>query len=112
VVIEGPRFSTLAESMMYINQGWDVINMTQYPECYLAREYGMNYAAITSITDYNVGLQQIEHEITPSGYSKVKNLFKKNAKSSQKILLALVSKQDQILAIPKVSVTFKEFFRK
>ena len=38
VVIEGPRFSTRAESRWYAASGFDVVNMTQYPECWLARE--------------------------------------------------------------------------
>src|SRR5450759_3862177 len=40
VVIQGPRFSTVAESRWFSKMGWDVVNMTQYPECYLAREMG------------------------------------------------------------------------
>ncbi|MGH9002460.1 MAG: S-methyl-5'-thioadenosine phosphorylase [Acidimicrobiia bacterium] len=56
VVIQGPRFSTRAESRWYRAQGWEVINMTQYPEAYLARELGMCYAAIALITDYDTGV--------------------------------------------------------
>ncbi len=41
VVIQGPRFSTTAESKWFTNQGWTVINMTQYPEAHLARELSM-----------------------------------------------------------------------
>ena len=57
VVIQGPRFSTKAESRWFTSMGWEVINMTQYPECYLARELGMSYAMIALITDYDVGLE-------------------------------------------------------
>jgi 5'-methylthioadenosine phosphorylase len=57
VVIQGPRFSTKAESRWFTSMGWEVINMTQYPECYLAREMGMGYATIALITDYDVGLE-------------------------------------------------------
>ena len=56
VVIEGPRFSTEAESRRYGQMGADVINMTQYPEVVLARELGICYAAVALITDYDVGL--------------------------------------------------------
>ncbi|MGA8535221.1 MAG: S-methyl-5'-thioadenosine phosphorylase [Candidatus Tumulicola sp.] len=59
VVISGPRFSTRAESKWYQDQGWEVINMTQYPECYLARELEMCYVNISLITDYDVGLEGI-----------------------------------------------------
>jgi 5'-methylthioadenosine phosphorylase len=57
VVVQGPRFSTRAESRWYRNQGWEVINMTQYPEAYLARELGICYAAIALITDYDTGVE-------------------------------------------------------
>jgi 5'-methylthioadenosine phosphorylase len=56
VVIQGPRFSTRAESKWFQDAGWEVINMTQYPECYLARELEMCYVNISLITDYDVGL--------------------------------------------------------
>ena len=55
VVIEGPRFSTRAESAWFQAMGWDVINMTAYPEGWLARELGMCYANLSLITDYDVG---------------------------------------------------------
>lgn len=56
VVIEGPRFSTIAESKWFQSEGWDVINMTQYPENILARELEMCYVNISLITDYDAGL--------------------------------------------------------
>jgi 5'-methylthioadenosine phosphorylase len=57
VVIQGPRFSTRSESKWFQSQGWEVINMTQYPEAYLARELEMCYVNISLITDYDVGLE-------------------------------------------------------
>ena len=57
VVINGPRFSTRAESRWYRSQGWDVVGMTQYPEAYLARELGMHYAGIALVTDYDTGVE-------------------------------------------------------
>jgi 5'-methylthioadenosine phosphorylase len=56
VVVQGPRFSTRAESAWYRSAGWDVINMTQYPEVVLARELGMCYGAIALVTDYDTGV--------------------------------------------------------
>src|SRR3989344_8600576 len=56
VVVQGPRFSTIAESKMYALWGGDVVNMTQYPECYFARELGLCYGAIATVTDYDVGV--------------------------------------------------------
>lgn len=55
VVVNGPRFSTRAESRWFRSQGWDVINMTQYPEAALARELGMCFAGLALVTDYDTG---------------------------------------------------------
>jgi 5'-methylthioadenosine phosphorylase len=60
VVIQGPRFSTRAESRWFSSVGWDVVNMTQYPEVVLARELGMCYSGIALVTDYDVGLEGVE----------------------------------------------------
>ncbi|WP_136592104.1 S-methyl-5'-thioadenosine phosphorylase [Salinigranum halophilum] len=54
VCIEGPQFSTVAESEFYRAQGWDVVGMTTIPEAKLAREAEMAYATITGVTDYDV----------------------------------------------------------
>jgi 5'-methylthioadenosine phosphorylase len=54
VCIEGPRFSTKAESKMFRSWGADVVGMTLVPECVLAREAEMCYASISSVTDYDV----------------------------------------------------------
>jgi len=56
VVIQGPRFSTKAESKWFHDAGWEVINMTQYPEAYLCRELGMGVVNISLITDYDSGV--------------------------------------------------------
>ena len=60
VVIEGPRFSTEAESRRYLRMGGDVLNMTQYPEVVLARELGICYTALGLVTDYDAGLDDGE----------------------------------------------------
>jgi len=57
VVIQGPRFSTRAESRWFSGMGWDVVGMTQYPEAILARELEMCYATLALVTDYDVGLE-------------------------------------------------------
>jgi 5'-methylthioadenosine phosphorylase len=57
VVIQGPRFSTRAESQWFQAMGWDVVNMTQYPEAVLARELGICYAGLALVTDYDTGVQ-------------------------------------------------------
>jgi 5'-methylthioadenosine phosphorylase len=57
VVIQGPRFSTRAESRWFSAMGWTVVNMTQYPEAWLARELELCYATVALVTDYDVGLE-------------------------------------------------------
>lgn len=58
VVIEGPRFSTRAESRSYAAQGWTLINMTALPEAALARELGQCYASIALVTDMDAGAEE------------------------------------------------------
>jgi 5'-methylthioadenosine phosphorylase len=66
VAVQGPRFSTRAESKWYQDAGWHVINMTQYPEAYLARELEICYVNVALITDYDVGImgetEAVNHE--------------------------------------------------
>jgi 5'-methylthioadenosine phosphorylase len=56
VVIDGPRFSTRAESQWYAAQGWSLVNMTGHPEAVLARELAMCYAAVALVTDRDAGV--------------------------------------------------------
>ncbi len=60
VVIEGPRFSTRAESRWYARQGWTLIGMTGYPEAVLARELALCYTTITLVTDTDAGVEEGE----------------------------------------------------
>ncbi|MGI8521764.1 MAG: S-methyl-5'-thioadenosine phosphorylase [Nocardioides sp.] len=60
VVVEGPRFSTRAESQHYAAQGWPLINMTGHPEAVLARELRMCYAAVALVTDMDAGVESGE----------------------------------------------------
>lgn len=56
VVVQGPRFSTRAESQWFARQGFTLVNMTGYPESVLARELEMCYAAIALVTDIDAGV--------------------------------------------------------
>ena len=60
VVIEGPRFSTRAESQSYAREGWTIVNMTGHPEAVLARELGVCYATIALVTDLDAGISAEE----------------------------------------------------
>ncbi|MEU7485686.1 S-methyl-5'-thioadenosine phosphorylase [Streptomyces sp. NPDC042319] len=57
VVIEGPRFSTRAESRWHAAQGWSVVGMTGHPEAVLARELGLCYTSLTLVTDLDAGAE-------------------------------------------------------
>jgi 5'-methylthioadenosine phosphorylase len=56
VVINGPRFSTAAESRWFRSMGWHVVNMTGYPEAVLAAELGVRYATVALVTDHDAGV--------------------------------------------------------
>ncbi|MGY4102232.1 S-methyl-5'-thioadenosine phosphorylase [Nocardia sp. R16R-3T] len=58
VVVQGPRFSTRAESRWFAAQGWELVNMTGHPEAVLARELEMCYAAVALVTDLDAGLEE------------------------------------------------------
>ena len=77
-VIQGPRFSTRAESALYRGQGWDIIGMTQYPEVILARELEMCYANISLVTDYDTGLAN-DPAVAPVTGEEVLRIFEANS---------------------------------
>jgi 5'-methylthioadenosine phosphorylase len=89
VVIEGPRFSTRAESRWYAAQGWHVINMTQMPEAALAAECGIPYAAIALITDYDVGLEG-RPGVEPVTMDEVFATLERNAAVVRRVLFRAV----------------------
>lgn len=89
VVINGPRFSTRSESQWFSRQGWEVINMTNYPECVLARELGMCYAAICLVTDYDAGVKN-NPKIKPVTMQEITKTFRKNNEKVKKLLLYLI----------------------
>ena len=83
VVMEGPQFSTLAESNLYRSWNADVIGMTNMPEAKLAREAEIRYASVSMVTDYdcwhpdheNVDVQQVIKVLLDNA-SKAKNMIK------------------------------------
>lgn len=77
VIIEGPRFTTRAESHFYQKLDYEVINMTQYPEVTLARELEMCYVNISLITDYDAGLIGMEN-VESVDAKMVVEIFNKN----------------------------------
>ncbi|HEY6538357.1 MAG TPA: S-methyl-5'-thioadenosine phosphorylase [Candidatus Dormibacteraeota bacterium] len=89
VVIQGPRFSTRAESRWFSGQGWGVIGMTGYPEAILARELGICYSAIALVTDYDAGLEG-SADIAPVTHEEVLRVFAANIGRVRQILFDLV----------------------
>jgi len=87
VVIQGPRFSSKAESKWFTSMGWEVINMTQYPEVHLARELEMCVVNISLITDYDSGLVG---DVEPVSHSEVVKVFTSNLSKLQALLVKLL----------------------
>lgn len=87
VVIEGPRFSTRAESAFHSAQGWDAVSMTQYPEVVLARELEMCFAGIALITDYDSGIEAV----APVSAAEVIRVFGESNEKLRKLLVSLVA---------------------
>jgi 5'-methylthioadenosine phosphorylase len=88
VVIQGPRFSTRAESKWFQDAGWDVINMTAYPEGYLARELQLCYANISMVTDHDVGVEGTP----PVSHHDVIRVFNENNEKLRELLFAAIPK--------------------
>ncbi|MDE1853204.1 MAG: S-methyl-5'-thioadenosine phosphorylase [Thaumarchaeota archaeon] len=91
VVIQGPRFSTKAESRFFSRQGWDVINMTQYPEVVLAREQEMCYLNISLVTDYDAGLEG-DPTVKPVSHGEVIRVFNRNLENLRKLIVQIVKR--------------------
>lgn len=87
VVINGPRFSSKAESKWFTQMGWHTVNMTQYPEVVLAQELGICIVNIAMITDYDAGLVGDVPEVTTK---EVVRMFQSSVGILQKILLRLI----------------------
>ncbi|MGZ4446781.1 MAG: S-methyl-5'-thioadenosine phosphorylase [Nocardioides sp.] len=86
VVIEGPRFSTRAESRAYAREGWTLINMTGAPEAALAREMRQCYTPIALVTDMDAGAESGEGV----GQEEVFALFKANLERLTGLLTAAI----------------------
>ncbi|MCW2758001.1 MAG: S-methyl-5-thioadenosine phosphorylase [Nocardioidaceae bacterium] len=86
VVIEGPRFSTRAESQWYAGQGWSLVNMTGHPEAVLARELGLCYSALALVTDLDAGLEAGEGV----SQAEVFALFAKNIDRLKALLVGVI----------------------
>jgi 5'-methylthioadenosine phosphorylase len=88
VTVQGPRFSTRAESDFFRRQGWEVINMTQYPESVLTREVEICYMNISLITDYDVGVEG--EDVEPVSHELVVKVFNENLSKLRDLLFRVV----------------------
>lgn len=88
VTIEGPRFSTRAESHVFRSWGADVINMSVAPECILANEAKIPYAAIAMSTDYDSWHKE-EKDVT---WEEILEVFGQNVKKVISLLLKTIPK--------------------
>ncbi len=89
VVIQGPRFASRAESEFFRRNGWDIINMTMYPELILARELEICYANIAIVTDYDTGLKE-DPSIKPVNIKDALSVFKKNNEKIKRLIFDMV----------------------
>jgi len=90
ITIEGPRFSTRAESRMYRLWGADIINMSTVPEVVLAREAGICYATIAMSTDYDCWHESEE----PVTWELIQKTMNSNVENVQKLLYAVIAEVD------------------
>lgn len=86
ITIEGPRFSTRAESKMFRLWGADVINMSVAPECILANELQIPYAAIALSTDYD----SWKTDEDPVTWEEVLNVFSQNVEQVVRLLVKTI----------------------
>jgi 5'-methylthioadenosine phosphorylase len=86
VIIEGPRFSSRAESRWYAAQGWTLIGMTGYPEAVLARELALCYTTIALVTDTDAGIEEGEG-VTQA---EVFRVFGENIARLRQVLVRLI----------------------
>jgi len=88
VTIEGPRFSTRAESRMFRGWGADIINMSIAPECALANEAGIPYAAVAMSTDYDCWKVD-EESVT---WDQIVAIFEHNVEKVVRLLVATIAR--------------------
>jgi 5'-methylthioadenosine phosphorylase len=90
VTIQGPRFSTRAESKWFQSMGREVINMTAYPEGWLARELELCYANISMVTDHDVGVPGADAGVV--SHETVVTVFNENNAKLRELLFAVIPK--------------------
>ena len=90
VVCQGPRFSTRAESEWFTKNGWDIVGMTQYPECILARELGICFVGVGLVTDYDVGM--VAEQAEPVTFEMVVKTMQENVHRVRDLILEVIKR--------------------
>jgi 5'-methylthioadenosine phosphorylase len=86
LTIEGPRFSTRAESRMYRQWGAELVNMSTAPECILANELGIPYAAVAVATDYD----SWKEDEVPVSWDEILKVFHENVQKVKELLIKTI----------------------
>ncbi len=89
VIIQGPRFSTKAESIWFTHMGWHVVNMTGYPEVALARELEICYVSVALVTDWDAGVHA-EAGVKPVTADEIHRVFAMNNQHLRDLLHTLI----------------------
>ena len=116
ICIEGPQFSSFAESVIYKNWNADVIGMTNMPEAKLAREAEIRYASIAMVTDYDCWHQDYENV----SVEQVINTFEDNISNAQQVIKNIINcyenftdKNDPALSgLKNAIMTKRDYFNK
>ncbi len=88
VVVEGPRFSTRAESRWFSAQGWSIVGMTGHPEAVLARELALCYTTIALVTDLDAGVEGVHEAVTQA---EVFRVFRDNTERLRTLMADVVT---------------------
>jgi 5'-methylthioadenosine phosphorylase len=94
VTIQGPRFSTKAESRWFSSMGWSVVGMTQCPEVALARELAICYVAISLVTDYDAGVH-IEGGVKHVETHDVVQVMRSNVSMVKRVIRSMLENMDE-----------------
>ena len=105
ICIEGPQFSTIAESELYRSWGCDIIGMTNMPEAKLSMEAGISYASVSMVTDYDCW--HPDHESV--SVKQIIKTLKENSEKAERLIIALsevdkVDKNEKIKNLSKNSI--------
>ncbi|MFH1431266.1 MAG: S-methyl-5'-thioadenosine phosphorylase [Nanoarchaeota archaeon] len=107
ITIEGPRFSTRAESNLFRSFGADVINMSIAPEAILAREAGLEYSAVAMSTDYDCWKEN-EKDVT---WEIIEKIMKENSEKVKKLIIKTIEKFSEDSVVKEDIIKIKKSIR-